>query len=108
MVVLEHIGFGGRDVPLHLYFWDLRDGEDFTGWWVTADYIGNNDFILAASEPNASTPSEIAVGKWRSPNVEQMQVRRSPSNNSAVTSLTFVCGASVLVCATAQAEAPSR
>ena len=33
MVLLEHIGFGGRDRPLWLYYWDLRDGEEFAGWW---------------------------------------------------------------------------
>ena len=26
MVLLEHVGFGGRDRQVWLYFWDLRDG----------------------------------------------------------------------------------
>merc|ERR1719217_667724 len=76
MVLLEHIGFGGRDRELWMYFWDARDGEDFSGWWVTPDYTGNNDFFLQCSEASAATPSACTVGAWRSPNVEQIQLKR--------------------------------
>lgn len=31
MVFLEHIGFGGRDRQLWMYYWDMRDGADFCG-----------------------------------------------------------------------------
>ena len=69
MVLLEHPGYGLRDRPLLLYFWDERDGPDFSGWWITADYIGNNDFVLTASA-KVQSPAEVAVGEWRSPIVE--------------------------------------
>lgn len=77
MVLLEHLGYGFRDRPLWLYFWDARDGADFSGWWITPDYIGNNDYILRAHDSaGASAPSDVAIGGWRSPIIEQ-GLRRS-------------------------------
>ena len=55
MVVLEHMGFGARDREVWLYFWDLRDGPDFNGWWITPDFVGNNDFFFSSNE-DAPTP----------------------------------------------------
>ena len=76
MVFLEHIGFGGRDRQVRLYYWDLRDGPDFHGWWVTPDFVGNHEFFLQASDDKALTPDAVAIGNWRSPNVEQLQLKR--------------------------------
>lgn len=61
MVLLEHVGYGGRDRQLHMYYWDLRDGPDFNGWWITADYIGNNEFILSCGDKDAETPADCEV-----------------------------------------------
>ena len=79
MVLLEHIGFGGRDRELWLYYWDERDGKDYCGWWCTPDYKGNNDYFLSCSEGAAATaasPADCSRGSWRSPNVEQIQLKR--------------------------------
>ena len=76
MVVLEHLGYGGRERQLWLYYWDERDGEDFQGWWITPDLIGNNDFILCSSCTEARTPDACKLGEWRSPHVEAMQLKR--------------------------------
>ena len=75
-VVLEHVGFGGRDRELHLYFWDERDGVDFSGWWVTPDFKGNGEYFLTCGT-QAATPDKCERGAWRSPNVEQLQLKRS-------------------------------
>ena len=75
MVLLEHVGYGGRDRQVFMYYWDLRDGPEFAGWWVTPDYIGNHEFFLNCSGTEAATPSDCACGAWRSPNVEELQVR---------------------------------
>ena len=79
MVLLNHIGFGGRDRPIWLYYWDLRDGADFAGWWVTPDIVGNMDFFLHCNDVEAATPMDCAVGAWRSPNVEMLQLKRKLS-----------------------------
>ena len=76
MVLLEHVGFGGRDRELHLYFWDERDGVDFSGWWVTPDFKGNGEYFLTCGT-QAATPDKCERGAWRSPNVEQLQLKRS-------------------------------
>ena len=66
-----------RAGELWLYYWDERDGQDCCGWWVTPDYVGNNDFFLSCQTPlNAASPCDGAVGAWRSPNVEQLQLKR--------------------------------
>ena len=75
MVFLEHVGFGGRDRQLWLYYWDERDGADFCGWWVTPDYVGNHDYLISSHE-SADTPDKCSLGSWRSPNVEQLQLKR--------------------------------
>ena len=64
MVLIESVGFGVRERDLFLYFWDLRDGPDWSGWWVTPDFCGNNDFILQA-QSDCADPSEVGVGEWR-------------------------------------------
>ena len=61
MVLLEHVGYGGRDRQLHLYFWDLRDGPEFTGWWVTPDYIGNGEYVISCNNPSAALPTDCEV-----------------------------------------------
>ena len=71
MVLIESVGFGVRDRDLFLYFWDLRDGADWSGWWVTPDFCGNNDYILQA-QSDCADPSDVGVGDWRWP--------RTPSN----------------------------
>jgi len=76
MVLIEHVGFGGRDRDLWLYYWDERDGAECNGWWVTPDFIGNNEFFLASSGSAATVPIECACGSWRSPNVEMLQLKR--------------------------------
>lgn len=75
VVLVEHVGFGGRDRQLWLYWWDARDGAEWSGWWVTPDFIGNNDFFVHCAS-DAPTPAAAAVGSWRSPNVEQQQLKR--------------------------------
>ena len=52
------------------------DGPDFSGWWVTPDYVGNNEFFLTCNDAEAATPSDCAIGAWRSPNVEMLQLQR--------------------------------
>lgn len=75
MVVLEHVGFGARDRSIMLYWWDERDGPECMGWWVTPDYVGNNDFFLQ-NTTDAPTPTECPPNSWRSPNVEMLQLKR--------------------------------
>ena len=45
-------------------------------WWVTPDYVGNHEYFLQASSDEALTPSDVKVGNWRSPNVEQLQLKK--------------------------------
>ena len=73
MVLIESVGFGVRERDLFLYFRDLRDGSDWSGWWVTPDFKGNNDYILQAQN-DCEDPSEVGVGDWRWP--------RTPSNRT--------------------------
>ena len=75
MVLIEHVGFGGRDRQLWLYWWDERDGPEWSGWWMTPDYVGNNEFILHEHSA-ATTPADAPVGSWRSPMVEEQQLKR--------------------------------
>ena len=78
MVRLDHHGFGVRDRPLLLYYWDMRDGPEWSGWWITPDFIGNNEYVLHNQcDPATVSPAALEVGTWRSPNVEQMQLKRS-------------------------------
>ena len=74
-VLIEHIGFGGRQRDLFLYFWDQRDGPDWSGWWCTPDFCGNNDFILHCAS-DRTDPCECPLGDWRSPHFENTQLRR--------------------------------
>ena len=75
MVLIEHIGFGGRERDLFIYWWDTRDGADWSGWWCTPDFVGNNDFILHCATDSAD-PCACPVGEWRSPHFENSQLRR--------------------------------
>ena len=75
MVLIEHIGFGGRERSLWLYFWDARDGPDWSGWWMTPDFCGNVDFILHCAS-DVMEPSDSAVGSWRSVHFENTQLQR--------------------------------
>ena len=99
MVLLEHVGYGGRDRQVFMYYWDLRDGPEFAGWWVTPDYIGNHEFFLNCSGTEAATPSDCACGAWRSPNVEELQVRdqrTAPTMNASAAHLVRRSACSVL------------
>mmetsp|Transcript_29947 Transcript_29947/g.77543 ORF Transcript_29947/g.77543 Transcript_29947/m.77543 type:complete len:188 (+) Transcript_29947:101-664(+) len=75
MVLLEHVGFGGRDRQVWLYWWDARDGQEWSGWWITPDFIGNNDFFLH-HRGDPQTPADAPLGSWRSPFVEEQQIKR--------------------------------
>ena len=75
MVLIESVGFGVRERDLFLYFWDLRDGAEWSGWWVTPDFCGNNDYILHNATDSAD-PGDVAIGDWRSPHFENTQLRR--------------------------------
>ena len=101
MVVLEHMGFGARDREVWLYFWDLRDGPDFNGWWITPDFVGNNDFFFSSNE-DAPTPVDCKLGSWRSPNVEQIQLKRkleigfSKSENGSLVAIGGDAGTAII------------
>ena len=75
MVLIDHVGFGGRERDVWLYFWDTRDGADWSGWWITPDFVGNNEFFFHACS-QAITPDKVPVGEWRSHHVEEMQLKR--------------------------------
>ena len=75
MVLIEHVGFGGRERQLWLYWWDERDGSEWSGWWLTTDFIGNGEFILTTGDAVA-TPADVPLGGWRSPMVEEQQLKR--------------------------------
>lgn len=62
-------GVGERQRSLFLYFWDARDGVQFSGWWITPDIIGNEEFFFHCSVL-AETPAEAPIGSWRSPQFE--------------------------------------
>ena len=75
MVLLEHVGFGGRERDVWLYWWDERDGPDWSGWWMGLDYCGNSEFILHCAA-DVADPSLATVGEWRSDFVENTQLKR--------------------------------
>ena len=75
MVLIEHVGFGGRDRQLWMYFWDERDGAEWSGWWITPDFIGNTDFFLH-HRGAPDTPADAPLGSWRSHFVEEQQLKR--------------------------------
>ena len=67
---------GQRERDIYLYWWDERDGDAWSGWWVTPDFPGNQEFILHGPR-DTKHPADLAVGEWRSPLVEQQQLKRS-------------------------------
>mmetsp|Transcript_48887 Transcript_48887/g.104365 ORF Transcript_48887/g.104365 Transcript_48887/m.104365 type:complete len:176 (-) Transcript_48887:44-571(-) len=70
-------GMGARERGIYMYFWDERDGGDWSGWWVTPDYKGNNEFYLhAAPALESRAPADVPIGEWHSPLVE-MQMKRA-------------------------------
>jgi hypothetical protein len=75
MVLIEHVGFGGRERQVWLYWWDERNGGEWSGWWMTPDFIGNNEYFMHQRSA-APTPSDAPVGSWRSPFVEEQQFKR--------------------------------
>ena len=75
MVLLPHAGFGVRDREIMMYFWDMRDGPDWSGWWVTPDYMGNNEFILH-NRTDDDSPTTASSGAWRSVHIEDIQLKR--------------------------------
>ena len=48
--------------PVFLYYWDARDGENFTGWWFGPKVGG--DLVWAHHPSNADTPPRTG---WRVP-----------------------------------------
>ena len=46
-------GVSSRERCVYMYFWDERDGPDWSGWWVTPDYMGNDEFYLHAAVHDA-------------------------------------------------------
>jgi len=75
MVAIQHVGFGARERQVWLYWWDTRDGADWSGWWMTTDFIGNNEFLLQCMS-DVDHPTAAPAGSWRSPNVEELQLKR--------------------------------
>ena len=67
---------GQRERDIYLYWWDERDEDAWSGWWVTPDFPGNEEFILHGPR-DTKHPADLAVGEWRSPLVEQQQLKRS-------------------------------
>eukprot|EP00930_Biecheleria_cincta_P047417 TRINITY_DN32870_c0_g1_i1.p1 TRINITY_DN32870_c0_g1~~TRINITY_DN32870_c0_g1_i1.p1 ORF type:complete len:2068 (-),score=548.13 TRINITY_DN32870_c0_g1_i1:205-6408(-) len=53
---------GHEDVSVFLYWWDNRDGEEFSGWWF-GDQVGGSN-VWARNESNAEVPPMIG---WRVP-----------------------------------------
>ena len=48
--------------PVFLYYWDTRDGENFSGWWFGPTVGG--DLVWAHNPSNADTPPRTG---WRIP-----------------------------------------
>ena len=68
-VRLPTAGVGVRHRSLWLYFWDERDGAGLSGWWMTPDAVGGDEFFFYCAE-GREVPSECAVGGWRCPRFE--------------------------------------
>ncbi|KAL1528282.1 hypothetical protein AB1Y20_009639 [Prymnesium parvum] len=75
MVLLTHAGYGQREREILLYFWDERDGPEWSGWWITTDFRGNNEYILS-NKAHDDSPAAPPVGSWRSVHVEDVQLKR--------------------------------
>merc|ERR1711920_849199 len=60
---------GHENVSVYLYYWDQRDGADFSGWWF-GDQLGGTQVWAKAS---VHTPTPPKVGwriPWDAPKVE--------------------------------------
>lgn len=53
---------GHKDIKVFLYFWDGRDGADFSGWWF-GDQLGGTQ-VWARNPAQSATPPRIG---WRIP-----------------------------------------
>jgi len=53
---------GHEEVQVYLYYWDTRDGADFTGWWF-GDQVGGSQVWSRASTHGSTPPSS----GWRIP-----------------------------------------
>ena len=42
---------GQRERDIYLYWWDKRDGDAWSGWGITPDFPGNQEFILHGHGP---------------------------------------------------------
>merc|ERR1719424_469734 len=60
---------GHPGVKVFLYYWDTRDGADFSGWWFGDQVGGSNCWAKAA----VHTPTPPKVGwkvPWDAPNAQ--------------------------------------
>lgn len=53
---------GHEDVKVFLYYWDERDGDDFSGWWF-GDSVGGTE-VWARCDDNGPLPPRVG---WRVP-----------------------------------------
>eukprot|EP00927_Polykrikos_kofoidii_P065794 TRINITY_DN61510_c0_g1_i1.p1 TRINITY_DN61510_c0_g1~~TRINITY_DN61510_c0_g1_i1.p1 ORF type:complete len:2086 (-),score=507.96 TRINITY_DN61510_c0_g1_i1:169-6426(-) len=58
---IQQIG-GHEDIDVYLYYWDTRDGADYSGWWFGEDIGGAQ--VWAHVSSHATTPPKAG---WRLP-----------------------------------------
>ena len=59
------VGPGSAEYEYFLYFWDARDGSDWTGWWVTPEHIGCTQYWAHAAV-DVEGP-HLCGGQWEQP-----------------------------------------
>jgi len=60
---------GHENVDVFLYYWDLRDGADFSGWWF-GDQLGGSQVWAKAATHSTTPPKEGWQIPWDSKKAE--------------------------------------
>lgn len=53
------------DEEFYLYYWDERDGEDWSGWWVTPECVGCMRYCAHARGSDVATPDLVDTRGWK-------------------------------------------
>jgi len=60
---------GHKDVKVFLYYWDMRDGADFAGWWFGDELGGSQVWARCSSHGNVPPPAGWKI-PWDAPKAE--------------------------------------
>jgi hypothetical protein len=98
---------GHKDVKVFLYYWDMRDGNDFAGWWFGDELGGSQVWARCSSHGNVPPPAGWKI-PWDAPKAEPGLLTVNPYKGKAgVPAATSLAKPVQPVAATGQTAAPS-